>query len=428
MARAAVPVTSCLTAAASHAVPRWVAKIPDGAVKPCWHDESITGHWCGLANLLNPSVPTQEGQAACGKCKVEEYELLFSCWASYGWGHVRTHTPPGATAKTVHHFYFNKDPPSFINATDAGAMAFKNECASVRSAGASLPLNHTIIPASVTAHRRLAEHLESLKSQLPKAAPFPFTQFAAKVHTLLTSTLLSSSVAQSCIRTATLKSFQHTFPELLPVRVDKYPLLYAVATIVTFYRLILYVFTQAVNYRHLFTCLSPTRARNVLLLYYNLCVRVYPEILNHLSPLRLRNTLSLQVPTLKGISIKTPLLPVPSHPITPHTLCTVKNILLHDAQQQMHLTDNILYAPPMYPYGHRHTKQVFPPSVILSIKGKSLRTNRPSPLLMLPPGKFLVMVPIPGNAIPALLVVRLRLHAVFFKVLSFLYKSLHSNS
>ena len=69
---------------------------------------------------------------------MEEYELLFSCWENYGWGHVRTHTPPGATAKNVHHFYFNKDPPSFINVTDAGAMAFKNECASVRSAGASL--------------------------------------------------------------------------------------------------------------------------------------------------------------------------------------------------------------------------------------------------------------------------------------------------
>ena len=115
-----------------------IAKIPDRAVKPCWHDESITGHWCSLANLLNPYVPTQEGQAACGHCKVEEYELLFSCWASYGWGRVRTHTPPGATAKTIHHFYFNKDPPSFFNATDAGAMAFKNECASVRSLGASL--------------------------------------------------------------------------------------------------------------------------------------------------------------------------------------------------------------------------------------------------------------------------------------------------
>ena len=115
-----------------------IARIPNGAVKTCWHDESVTGHWCILANLLNPSVPTQEGQAACGHCKVEEYELLFSCWASYGWGHVRTHTPPGATAKTVHRFYFNKDPPSFINVTHAGAMAFKNECPSVRSAGANL--------------------------------------------------------------------------------------------------------------------------------------------------------------------------------------------------------------------------------------------------------------------------------------------------
>ena len=109
-----------------------IANIPDGAVKPCWHDESITCHWCSLANLLNPSVPTQETQATCGNCKVEEYELLFSCWASYRWGHVRTHMPPGATAKTVHNFYFNKNPPSFINATDEGAMAFKNKCASVK--------------------------------------------------------------------------------------------------------------------------------------------------------------------------------------------------------------------------------------------------------------------------------------------------------
>ena len=53
------------------------------AFHKCWHYESITGHWCSLANLLNHSVPTQEGQAACGHCKVEEYELLFSCrWPS----------------------------------------------------------------------------------------------------------------------------------------------------------------------------------------------------------------------------------------------------------------------------------------------------------------------------------------------------------
>ena len=117
----------CLPACLCVSPQRPVARPPTG-----------TRHWCSLVNLLNPSVPTQEGQAACGHCKVEEYELLFSCWASYRWGHVRTHTPPGATAKTVHHFYSNKDPPSFINPTDAGALVFKNECASVRSADASL--------------------------------------------------------------------------------------------------------------------------------------------------------------------------------------------------------------------------------------------------------------------------------------------------
>ena len=91
-----------------------------------------------LSPMLFPGGSPILGSPVRGSVPVEEYELLFSCWESYGGGHVRTHTPPGATAKTVHHFYFNKDPPSFMNATDAGAMAFKNECASVRSAGASL--------------------------------------------------------------------------------------------------------------------------------------------------------------------------------------------------------------------------------------------------------------------------------------------------
>ena len=50
-------------------------------------------------------------------------------------GPTRLRVPPQRPSTTSN---FNKDPPSFISATDAGAMAFKNECASVRSAGASL--------------------------------------------------------------------------------------------------------------------------------------------------------------------------------------------------------------------------------------------------------------------------------------------------
>ena len=116
------------------------------------------------------------------------------------------------------------------------------------------------------------------------------------------------------------------------------------------------------------------------MLYYTLCVRIYPEILNHMSALRLRNNLSIQVPTLKGITIKTPHIPLPSHPITPDTLRTIKPLLLQEAQQVLHLTDQILYAPPIYPYGHRHVAVVHPPSVIMSIKGKSLPYKPSQPI------------------------------------------------
>ena len=103
-----------------------------------------------------------------------------------------------------------------------------------------------------------------------------------------------------------MHQFQAELPHHLPVRVDKYPLLYVVAPVVTFYRLILHVFTSAPNYRKLVTCKSTARAHNVLLLYYHLCFRVYPEILNHMSPMHHRNNWSIQIPTLKGIAIKAP--------------------------------------------------------------------------------------------------------------------------
>ena len=35
-----------------------IARIPDGAVKPCWHDESITGHWCIGYNTVRGCIVT----------------------------------------------------------------------------------------------------------------------------------------------------------------------------------------------------------------------------------------------------------------------------------------------------------------------------------------------------------------------------------
>ena len=80
-----------------------IAKIPDGAVKPCWHNESITGHWCSLANLLNPSVPTQEGQAACGHCRCRSTSCCSRAGQVMGgvtFGPTRLRVPPQRPSTT----------------------------------------------------------------------------------------------------------------------------------------------------------------------------------------------------------------------------------------------------------------------------------------------------------------------------------------
>ena len=83
---------------------------------------------------------------------------------------------------------------------------------------------------------------------------------------------------------------------------------------------------------------------------------------------------------IERLTIKTPHIPLPSHPITPDTLRTIKPLLLQEAQQVLHLTDQFMYAPPIYPYGHRHVAVVHPPSVIMSIKGKSLPYKPSQPI------------------------------------------------
>ena len=45
---------------------------------------------------------------------------------------------PPSSKKPIHYFNFNKDPPPFVLDSDVAATRFKNECASVHNAGASL--------------------------------------------------------------------------------------------------------------------------------------------------------------------------------------------------------------------------------------------------------------------------------------------------
>ena len=242
------------------------------------------------------------------------------------------------------------------------------------------PLNKTVTPTPFSAHYTIAEQLQRICDQLPKAAPFPFKDFAAHVHNVFNTHLSSHRVRQACVSAHHMRLFTESYPGCIPVRVDKYPLLFVVATVVTFSRLVLQAMLHSPNYRLIMTAKSNTRARHTLLLYYFFCARLYPELVNGLSPMRQRNNLSLHIPTLKGISIPMPTISFPLRPVKPGNLLRLKHILLHHAEMILRQTGNILYIPPSKPYPQRRIRSVYPPSVVISVKGKSLPYSPPTPL------------------------------------------------
>ena len=118
------------------------------------------------------------------------------------------------------------------------------------------PLNKTVTPAPFSADYTIAEQLQKKRDQIPKAAPFPFKEFAAAVHNILNTHLHSQRVKDACIPANTLQRFKDSYPDHLPVRVDKYPLLFVVATMVTFSRLVLQTTLHSPNYRLIMTAKS----------------------------------------------------------------------------------------------------------------------------------------------------------------------------
>ena len=82
------------------------------------------------------------------------------------------------------------------------------------------------------------------------------------------------------------------------MRVDKYPLLFVVASVIMFNRLIPEVFKQAVNHCIIFAELSPHQARPVLLCYDYFCASAYSELVCNLSLMRQQNNLSMHIQAL----------------------------------------------------------------------------------------------------------------------------------
>ena len=238
-------------------------------------------------------------------------------------------------------------------------------------------LGTCVAPRSDRAHRNLSVQLQQLRDAIPKCRPFPFAAFASNVHQVLRSCLRPSKA--TLIPQHKISQFTTLSPDSIPIRVDKYPLLFVVASVITFFRLFVHVFQNARNYRCLQTTSSATRTRDILIVYYYLCARMFPFIVRNAGQSRQRNALSVHIPQLKNIVL--PRIPIPTPPSQePLDFMSVKYKLLSAATEIMHLTDQVLYVPPELPYHKQAPRSVYPPSVILSIKGRSLPYTPPAPI------------------------------------------------
>ena len=238
-------------------------------------------------------------------------------------------------------------------------------------------LGTCVAPPKHLLHRQLSTQLNAIRQAIPHIKPFPFKHFASAVHTVVNICLHPKNVL--LLPHKLVQKFFTLVPDSVPIRVDKYPLLFVVATTVTFLRIFIHAFKGAKNYRHILTTSSAVRSRHVLLVYYYLCARLFPFVVRNVSQMRQRNALSVQIPQLKGIAL--PRLHV-SPPATtlPTDFLSVKCKLLSAASDIMTLTDNILYIPPNPAYDQKMPRSQYPPSVILSLKGKSLPYKPPAPI------------------------------------------------
>ena len=170
-------------------------------------------------------------------------------------------------------------------------------------------LGTCVAPRSDRAHRNLSVQLQQLRDAIPKCKPFPFATFASTVHHVLRSCLRPSRA--TLIPQNKITQFFALSPDSIPIRVDKYPLLFVVASVVTFPKLFVHVFQHAKNYRCLQTTSSANRTRDILIVYYYLCARMFPFIVRNASQSRQRNALSVHIPQLKNIVLPRLLIPIP---------------------------------------------------------------------------------------------------------------------
>ena len=153
-------------------------------------------------------------------------------------------------------------------------------------------------PHSDIPHRDMAVQLQDLRHAIPKCAPFRFANFAHTVHQVMNQCLRPPHVV--LIPGQEVNTFFCLSQDSVPIRVDKYPLLFDVSTVITFMCLFIHVFNNATIYKRVRTLSSASTTRDTLLVYHYLYAKMFPFVMRNVSHMRQRNALCVHIPTIEG--------------------------------------------------------------------------------------------------------------------------------
>ena len=106
-------------------------------------------------------------------------------------------------------------------------------------------LGTCVAPPKHILHGQLSTQLNAIREAIPHSKPFPFVHFASAVHNVVNTCLHPQNVL--LLPHKLVQKIFTLAPDSIPIRVDKYPLLFVVATTVTFLRIFILAFKGAIS-------------------------------------------------------------------------------------------------------------------------------------------------------------------------------------
>ena len=236
--------------------------------------------------------------------------------------------------------------------------------------------NMSVRPGQRALHHGVAQSLTEIRRWLPKVRPFAYHTFCAAIHRLATKTVQQHTPpGRQALRDSHVTAFHRQHPNWVQSRVDKNAHLSVLICRSTFARMAHTALTASGNYRLYRSYRDAREATAVYMLAWYMFCNIVPVPRAHVPLRSMRSMLTRVVPQLRGVRLRVPQLDTPGHLAAADEWRTFKDtVFTHSLTifQEAEEKNPLYLRPCPTPHGQRAVRLWKVPSVIISVKGKSL--------------------------------------------------------